>query len=194
MKKYFGNIQTLLIVVLVIIIFLLRNCNGDSIPTEPTIITKVEVRYDTIVKEVPKYVPKYINKISMSYDTILKYHKIDTTEILKDYFATYVYEDVQKLDSLNLTIRDSISQNKIASRSIRYELIYPTTTITKEIYLNNREFYWGLAIQGSQDQLNYIGGELMYKTKKKQMYGVGIGVNQEFKPILSGRLLWKIGK
>jgi len=194
MKKYFGNIQTLLIVVLVIIIFLLRNCNGDSIPTEPTIITKVEVRYDTIVKEVPKYVPKYINKISMSYDTILKYHKIDTTEILKDYFATYVYEDVQKLDSLNLTIRDSISQNKIASRSIRYELIYPTTTITKETYLNNREFYWGLGLQGSVNQLNYVGGELMYKTKKKQMYGVGIGVNQEFKPILSGRLLWKIGK
>lgn len=194
MEKYFGNIQTLLIVVLVIIIFLLRNCNGDSIPTEPTIITKVEVRYDTIVKEVPKYVPKYINKISMSYDTILKYHKIDTTEILKDYFATYVYEDVQKLDSLNLTIRDSISQNKIASRSIRYELIYPTTTITKETYLNNREFYWGLGLQGSVNQLNYVGGELMYKTKKKQMYGVGIGVNQEFKPILSGRLLWKIGK
>jgi hypothetical protein len=194
MKKYFGNIQTLLIVVLVIIIFLLRNCNGDSIPTEPTIITKVEVRYDTIVKEVPKYVPKYINKISMSYDTILKYHKIDTTEILKDYFATYVYEDVQKLDSLNLTIRDSISQNKIASRSIRYELIYPTTTITKETYLNNREFYWGLGLQGSVNQLNYVGGELMYKTKKKQMYGVGVGVNQEFKPILSGRLLWKIGK
>jgi len=194
MKKYFGNIQTLLIVVLVIIIFLLRNCNNDSIPTEPTIITKVEVRYDTIVKEVPKYVPKYINKISMSYDTILKYHKIDTTEILKDYFATYVYEDVQKLDSLNLTIRDSISQNKIASRSIRYELIYPTTTITKETYLNNREFYWGLGLQGSVNQLNYVGGELMYKTKKKQMYGVGVGVNQEFKPILSGRLLWKIGK
>ena len=194
MEKYFGNIQTLLIVVLVIIIFLLRNCNGDSIPTEPTIITKVEVRYDTIVKEVPKYVPKYINKISMSYDTILKYHKIDTTEILKDYFATYVYEDVQKLDSLNLTIRDSISQNKIASRSIRYELIYPTTTITKETYLNNREFYWGLGLQGSVNQLNYVGGELMYKTKKKQMYGVGVGVNQEFKPILSGRLLWKIGK
>jgi hypothetical protein len=194
MKKYFKNIQKLLIIVLIVIIFLLRDCNGNSIPTEPTVITKVEVRYDTIVKEVPKYIPKYINKISMSYDTILKYHEIDTTEILKDYFATYVYEDVQKLDSLNLTIRDSISQNKIASRSIRYELIYPTTTITKEIYLNNREFYWGLAIQGSQDQLNYIGGELMYKTKKKQMYGVGIGVNQEFKPILSGRLLWKIGK
>jgi len=194
MKKYFGNIQTLLIVVLVIIIFLLRNCNGDSIPMEPTVITKVEVRYDTIVKHVPKYVPKYINKISMSYDTILKYHKIDTTEILKDYFATYVYEDVQKLDSLNLTIRDSISQNKIASRSIRYELIYPTTTITKETYLNNREFYWGLGLQGSVNQLNYVGGELMYKTKKKQMYGIGVGVNQEFKPILSGRLLWKIGK
>jgi len=194
MKKYFKNIQTLLILVLIVIIFFLRNNNNDPIPTKPTVINKIEIKYDTIIKEVPVYVPKYINKIVIHYDTILKYHKIDTTKILKDYFATYVYEDVQKLDSLNLTIKDSVSQNKITSRLIKYELIYPTTTITKKIYLNNKEFYWGLGIQGSTSQLNYIGGELMYKTKKKQLYGLGIGVNQEFQPVLSGRLLWKIGK
>ena len=93
-----------------------------------------------------------------------------------------------------MTIIDSISQNKIFSRSIEYDLIYPTTTITKEIYLNNRELYWGLDINGTADQLNYVGGGLIYRNRKKQIYGLGVGVDQNLQPVLSGRLYWKIGK
>lgn len=194
MKKYFKNLQTLLIVVLVVIVLLMRNCSGDPVPVDPVIITKIETQYDTITKEVPVYVPKYVQKIEYVHDTVIQRQPIDTVAILKDYFATYVYEDKQKLDSLNLTIKDSITQNKIVSRSIEYDLIYPTTTITKEIYLNNREFYWGIDLKGRTDQLNYLGGSILYKTKKKQMYSVGIGVNQSFEPVISGGLYWKIGK
>ena len=50
MKGFFKNIQSLLIVVLVIIILIMRSCDGGSTPIvkEPTTITKVVVRYDTI--------------------------------------------------------------------------------------------------------------------------------------------------
>lgn len=191
MKKYFSNIQSILIIVLVVAIILMRNCNKESIPAGPITITKIEVTYDTIIKEVTRYKPKYINVIQKQYDSTLV---IDTVYVLNDYFSTYVYEDIQKLDSLNLTIRDSISQNKISSRSIRYELIYPRTTITNTVYINNNELYIGLGLQGSSKQLNYIGGQVMYKNKKKHLYGLGIGINQELQPVLSGGLYWKIGK
>ena len=191
MKKYFNNIQTILIIVLIVIVLLMKNCSKETIPSEPITITKVEVTYDTIVKEVTLYKPKYINVIQKQYDSTLV---IDTVYVLNDYFSTYVYEDIQKLDSLNLTIRDSISQNKISSRSIRYELIYPTTRITNTVYVNNNELYIGLGLQGSSKQLNYIGGQVMYKNKKKHLYGLGIGINQELQPVLSGGLYWKIGK
>jgi hypothetical protein len=105
-----------------------------------------------------------------------------------------VYQDNQELDSLNLTIIDSVSQNKIFARTIQYDLIYPTTTITKEIYLNQRELYWGIGMQGRTDQLNYVGGELLYRNRKKQAYGLGIGINQDLQPVVSGKLYWKIGK
>ena len=126
MKKYFKNIQTVLIAVLIIIILLLRACNKPD-PVEPVIITKVETVFDTITKEIPVYVPKYVQKIEYIHDTIIDSTPVDTVSILKDYFATYVYKDNQELDSLNLTIIDSVSQNKIFARTIQYDLIYPTT-------------------------------------------------------------------
>jgi hypothetical protein len=193
MKKYFTSIQSVAIAVLIIVILLMRACDKQD-PVEPIVITKIETVFDTITKEVPVYKPKYVTKIEYIHDTIIDSTPIDTVSILKDYFATYVYQDNQELDSLNLTIIDSVSQNKIFARTIQYDLIYPTTTITKEIYLNQRELYWGIGMQGRTDQLNYVGGELLYRNRKKQAYGLGIGINQDLQPVVSGKLYWKIGK
>ncbi len=173
----------------------MRQCSGDSTPVEPKIITKVETKWDTvnIVKEV--YVPKWKTRIVKEIDSILVNTPIDTLEVLKDYYAKNVFVDEISLDSLGIvTITDTIHKNVIWGRTVKSDILIPTTTITEEIYLNNREFYWGLGLQGRSDQLNYLGGELLYKDKKKHIYGLGIGVNQEFQPVLSGRLYWKIGK
>ena len=172
----------------------MRSCSGTGEPAEPKVITSVVTEYDTIRKTVTNYIPKFVSKIEYVRDTVYITQPIDTVAILKDYFATYVYEDKQALDSLNLTIIDSVSQNKIFARTISYDLIYPTTTITKEIYLNNRELYWGFDINGTPSQLNYVGGGLIYRTKKKQIYNIGLGFNQELQPVISGGLYWKIGK
>ena len=118
MEKYIGNFKNLIILVLIVVIIFLRQCSGggyENTPSEPTIITKVETKYDTITKEVTRYVPKIVTKIKTEIKTITLNQKIDTLSILEDYFAKYVYEDVQVLDSLNLTIRDTISENKILS-------------------------------------------------------------------------------
>jgi len=196
-KQVFGNLKNVLIVVLIVIIVLLRSCDGNSIDsiTKPArVITNTIVKYDTIVKEIPTYIPKIVTRVVRDVDTILITQKIDTTAILKDYFATYVYSDVHKTDSLNLEIIDSISQNKILSRKIKYDLIYPTVTVTETEFINQREFYWGFGIAGKTSQLNYVGAQILYKNKKKQAFGLGIGLDEQLKPILSAQFLWKIGK
>ena len=172
----------------------MRSCGGGKTITEPKIITKTETKWDTIniVKEV--YVPKWKTKIVTQIDSILINTPIDTLEVLKDYYAKNVFIDEISLDSLGIiTITDTIHKNTVWKRAVESNILIPTTTITEEIYLNNREFYWGIGIQGRSDQLNYVGGELLYKNKKKQMYGLGLGVNQNFQPVISGRLYWKIG-
>ena len=192
MKKYLGTIQSLLIVVLVIMVLFQSQCSKK--PTvEPEVIVTIETKWDTVEVVQTEYVPKWKTKLVVEYDTIPS--DIDTMVILKDYYAKYSYTDTLTLDTLGfLVLNDTITMNSILSRSFVSNIKIPTTIITKEIYLNKREFYWGLGLQGQTDQLNYLGGELMYKNKQKNMLGLGLGVNQDLLPVLSGRIYWKIGK
>ena len=193
MKSLFNNIQTIIIVVLVVVIILLRECKNGKEP-EPEIerIVKIETKYDTIVKNIPTYIPEYRTRVVTKtiHDTVKL--TIDTASILEDYFATYAYIDTVDADSIDLIIFDTISQNKILSRSIDYSLIYPTTTITKERIVNEREFYVGFGIGGNKSQISYLTSELMFRTKKKQMYGIGLGINSNLEPILGFKMSWKI--
>ena len=192
MSKYFKNIQSLLIVVLIVVIFLMRSCSGKGTPVEPQIIRDTIVESVIIEKEYPVYVPKvkYITKVNI--DTFST--PIDTSAILSDYYAIKTYEDKQVLDSLNLVITDTISQNQILGRKIAYNFTYPRKTIKETIYLNKRELYFGVGVTGNPDQLQYLGGEMVYKNKKRQAYGLGVGVDQNLVPVISARMYWKLGK
>ena len=138
MKKFVGNIQTLVILVLVILV-LLKTCgSGDEVTTEK-VVTKVEVRYDTLEVEKKVFVPKIktVVRTNTITDTVVLKSRIDTLAILKDYYNKYVYQDTLKLDSLGyVVIMDTISQNKIFSRRFDSQILIPTTTITNDIYLN----------------------------------------------------------
>ena len=170
----------------------MRSCSGNVQPTEPVVIRDTVIEYVTIEKEYPVYVPKikYVTKVDIDTFTT----PVDTAAILADYYAIRTYEDTQVLDSLDLTITDTVSQNQILGRKIAYNFTYPRNTITETIYINNREFYWGVGVAGATNQLNYVGGELLYRNKKKQAYGLGIGINQDLVPVISGRMYWKLGK
>jgi|TARA_R110002153_G_scaffold116063_1_gene259522 hypothetical protein len=174
----------------------MRGCsnNRDQTPlTEPIITAEVKVKWDTLKIDSLVYIPRWRTKIETIHDTIPA--DIDTLDILKDYYAKYFYTDTLDLDSLgNIVISDTISQNSIVFREIQPNVLIPTTTITNTVYINNREFYGGFGIKGKSDQLNYLGGELLFKTKNKQAYSIGVGVNQEFQPVLGFGMYWKIGK
>ena len=201
MKGFFKNIQSLLIVVLVIIILIMRSCSSGSTPVvkEPTTITKVVVRYDTIKDVVVKYVPKWKEKIVTIIDTVPS--EIDTLAILKDYYAKYVYTDTLKLDTIGYAvINDTITRNTIFSRDITTQLVIPTITQTNIKYIYKREFFGGVSLGGllksvpNESPIQYISGELMYINRKRNVYGLGLGIDNNFNPIISGRMYWKFGK
>lgn len=197
LKAFFNNIQTILIVVLLIIIFLMRECgggssnNGNGGKIDTTVIETV--KWDTLripeITYIPKYRTKYVTKTVPA--------DVDTAAILKDYYSLYYYSDTLQIDTIgNIVINDTVTQNKIVARTPKVSISIPT--ITKEItinnYINNREFYYGFGIQGTTNQMNFIGGDLLYRTKKKTAYGLSVGINQDFAPVIGGRMYWKFGK
>lgn len=192
MKGYFKNIQTLLIVVLAVLLFYQKSCSSTP-PVEPQTITEVVTRWDTLKVATKEYVPKYIKKTVVNIDTFQS--PIDTMSILKDYYAKYFYTDTIKVDSLGfIVINDTVTRNLISKRDVQSNIFIPTTTITNTTYLYKRELFWGASISGNQEQIQSINGELMYVNKKRNAYGFGVGVDQNFQPIFTGRLYWKIGK
>ena len=200
MKKIFKNFQSLIIIGLIIVIFLLRECRGEKspLPAEPVTIVKIETKYDTIVETVPTYIPKYKTRVKWKTKTVhdtVEIHDtipVDTASVLEEYFATYAYTDTLKKDSVTFIINDTISQNKILSRGIKYNLVYPTTIIQTEREVNERELYVGFGLGGDRQQISYAGSELILRTKKDKLYGVGIGINNSFQPILTFKMNWKV--
>jgi hypothetical protein len=196
-KKIFGNIPNLVIAVLIILL-LLKTCNKSF--QKPTTITTTTTitKWDTIKTSIPIYVPKYNTKITYLPDTDTLWREIDTAFILKDYMATYSYSDTIKNDSITITIQDSINRNKIKNRKVDYSFIFPTITITitkdNVIVTNNRELYVGAGIGVSLKQVNHISGDLIFRTKKRMIYGLGIGITNNFQPLIKGGIFWKLGK
>ena len=193
MRKYFGDIKTLLIVVLGVIIFLTRSCQGGSDITEPQVITEVVTQWDTVKVENTKYIPKVIERIVVNIDTFTT--PIDTLSVLQDYYAKYFYTDTIKIDTLGyVTINDTITRNLISFRDVQSEILIPTTTITNTVYINKRELYWGTTLNGDRTQLNNLSGNFLYKTKKRNVYNIGVGVDSEFKPVYTIGMYWKLSK
>ena len=202
------KIKDILIVVLIVIILLQKSCCGTNTPIETKVVTKTEIKYDTITNEIVSYVPKQVTRIVRDIDTLLKVDSIyitkydtifgdvviDTAKILEDYFALYVYSDSQDLDSVKFVINDTISQNKIVSRGVEYTFIRPTIRITEKHFISKREFFMGIGLGGNHQRLSYIGTQFNYKDKRRGLYGVGIGIDSDLQFVISGQILWKIGK
>jgi hypothetical protein len=171
----------------------MRSCSGNKNIPEPKIITETIIEWDTVVIEKTQYVPKWRTKVTTIHDTVLA--DVDTAFILNDYYSTYAYTDTLSLDSLgSIVINDTISRNSILFRNVQPNILIPTITVTNTSYLYQREFFGGVSLGVSPTAIQNINGEILFVNKKRQAYGFGIGLNNEFAPIYTGRLYWKIGK
>ena len=192
MKDWFKNIQTLLIVVLAALLFFQRSCSSTP-PVESEVITEVITKWDTLKVATKEYIPKYIRKTIVDIDTFQS--PIDTISILKDYYAKYFYTDTINVDSLGfIIINDTVTRNLISKRDVQSNIFIPTTTITNTIYLNKREFFGGISVGSTPTAIQNLNGEILFVNKKRQAYGIGVGINNTFMPIYTLRMYWKIGK
>jgi len=184
------------ITIIILLIFVLRLSFCDSPnPPKPNNHrdTVISVEWDTLTVEVPKYVPQWRTKYNFIHDTLLD--KVDTASILKDYFATYSYIDTVGNDTIKAIINENVSQNKISSREVKFNLLYPTVTKIVTVTKNNRQLYIGLGINGTKE-LNIlgVGPELAYKTKNGYLFGIGANILGSAAPNYNIRIYRKIGK
>lgn len=185
--------EHIVILILGICLLWLTQCRRTEPIIEEIVKTEVVTKWDTVEVAKTEYVPKIVERVVVNIDTFSI--PIDTVSVLKDYYAKYFYTDTIQIDTLgSIVINDTITRNLIAMRDVQSNIFIPTTTITNTVYLNRREFYGGISITGQPTQLDFINGELLYKGKKRNAYGIGVGINNQLEPIYTFKVLWKIGK
>ena len=187
------KLEHILILILGVVILWLTQCRRSEPIVDEIVKTEVVTKWDTVEVAKTEYVPKIIEKVVVNIDTFTT--PIDTVSVLEDYYAKYFYTDTIQIDTLgSVVINDTITRNLISFRDVQSNIFIPTTTITNTVYLNRREFYGGISVTGRPTQLDFINGELLYKGKKRNAYGIGVGLNPQFEPIYTFKVFWKIGK
>ena len=185
--------EHIVILILGVCLLWLTQCRRTEPIIEEIVKTEVVTKWDTVEVAKTEYVPKIVERVVVDIDTFSI--PIDTVSVLKDYYAKYFYTDTIQIDTLgSIVINDTITRNLIAMRDVQSNIFIPTTTITNTVYLNRREFYGGISLTGQPTQLDFINGELLYKGKKRNAYGIGVGINNELVPIYTFKVFWKIGK
>lgn len=185
-SKIKNKIYFITILVLVIII-LLQKCGDGGKTVKTDTIRTIDTTYVNVDREIPTYVPKWRTRVE--YDTI---RDVDTAYVLGDYYSTYVYNDSLINDTLKFYINDSITQNKIKSRDLKYKLTIPVITITDVVVENRKEYYVGAGLTGSKSGLGFLGPEFLLRNTNNQAYGLGVGLNGQFRPTVSFKFYWKI--
>jgi hypothetical protein len=197
------DIKTLLLIALIIIIILMRSCDGTGRKPGETI--KVDGKKYELVKHT-------IDTVIVTHDTIVYrngkniYHEVpvyqvvpanvDTLAILKDFYAKNVYIDTLKLaDSLGyIVVNDTISENSLLGRMWTAQV--NKTTIKEQIIvkeLPKNQVYIGIV--GGFDKVNFVnfaGPSLMLKTKTDKVYSVGVGYSGAGSISIQGGIYWKI--
>jgi hypothetical protein len=160
--------------ILVGIIIYLSECSPKPQGCNTCCIDKSDTAYvyDTTLKEIP--VPYPLPK-DTEYVEIPA--NVDTSEILKDYFARLYYNQTISDSNLVAIIEDSVTQNRIIHRTFKYQWLQPQTVIINEVKPQGKErskVYVGVELGGNMQQFN-LSPTLRLATVKGNMYGVRYG-------------------
>ena len=158
--------------------------------------TKVKEVRDTLYKNT--YRNRYIKGDSIPFvivaiDTTTIH---DTVHILSDYMRIYAYSDTINQDSNIFVINDTISQNRIKSRSFEAKITEKTIYV-KEYYAEKAKYrlFYGIRGDFSQDNgLEVLSPGLMLNAKNKALIGLNLNINKNYNISYSGSIYFKIGK
>jgi hypothetical protein len=202
------SVQTVVILVLLIIVFLQRCGTGSSntpAPKRDTVrvvdtqwVTKVDTFYGKPKPSAPPKVDTSWRDSIKLKDSTYKYLFDRYIELGDRYYSRHTYQQKFKIDTIgSITVKDTVVSNVITGRSLTYDLKYPvikeTTTITiHEPYKSTRQLYVGGGIWGNQKApISGANVGLLYKDRKDRVFGGNIGVfNSELTYGVSS--YWKI--
>ena len=195
------RIKDIILVAIVFVLWLLLFKNSTYIPkiadfSDMRNYRKLLEVHDTVYQQ--KTITKYKNGDSIPYVIIatdtLPIH--DTIRIIGDYYAIKAYTDSIKQDSNIFVIRDTISQNKILSRSFEASL-REKTIVTKQLYVEKPKNALYLGFRGDfrpSNGLVVLSPSLMLNAKNKALIGLGFDLYNNGGFGYSGSLYLKIGK
>ena len=170
---------TLIIAALVAIIILQRSCNQPKSIVTTKVDTIWLAVHDTMVDyhPVPVEVIKNGKPVQITkHDTTFYVTKesVDTATILSDYFVQRIYADTAVGKLGKIYIKDTVTQNKIVGRSVRADLLVPSTTTIKPEPPKAKVFA-GLGLGNNTQNIGF-GPRLFLLTKRDALYGAGADV------------------
>jgi hypothetical protein len=157
---------------------------------------KIKEIHDTVYLKT--YRKTYIKGDSIPFviiatDTIATH---DTAFIMYDYNVSRAYSDTIKQDSNIFVINDTISQNRIKSRSFESKITEKTIYV-KEFYAEKAKYRLFYGIRGDFSQSNgleVLSPGLMLNAKNKALIGLNLNINKNNNISYSGSLYLKIGR
>lgn len=197
MKWIINNVNSIFAFLLgAFAVFYFRGCLPEK-QSSPKVI-KIEGKKYEVLKHDTVYQKKtitqyrdgvYVYKYDSVYVEITP--DIDTSSILKDYYSLNMFRDTFKTEIGDIVLNDTISQNRIKGRTYTATFKYPEiTTIVKEkpkaaVFAGLGASFYG------EGRIAEVSGHLMLETKKRRLYGVGVGmINKE--PVVKLNILLKL--
>jgi len=197
-----------IIIILVLIgVIVVQQCTSDSGTDKPTVTVdgkKYELlkhKIDTVV--VDHFKTKYVKGEDIYHETIVEkekrvevpiYVKGDTIRIVEDYHKKVLYKDKLVLDNNlgSIELTDTISQNKIIGRKWNAQIKERTITDTKIVKeLPKNQVYAGMSgVVGNSNVL--VGPQITLKTKKDNIYGVNMYLDNNLNKYIGFNIAWKI--
>ena len=197
------RIKDIILVAIVFVLWLLLFRNSSYIPkrvdfSDTSKFRKVLEVHDTVYQQ--KTFTKYTRgKDIQSYIILTDTEQVyvhDTVHILSDYMRKYVYSDTINQDSNNFVITDTISQNKILSRSFKANLAEKTIT-NRQYFVEKPKNALYLGFRGDfrpSNGLVVLSPSVIINAKNKALIGLGLDLYNIGGFGYSGSLYLKLGK
>jgi hypothetical protein len=190
----------------IMLILLLRQCSPDNGEVKREVVYKTTSDTTYIIKDSIVYRSSgtvTVTKIDTverpgdiifiadsNYATLKKQYE----ELAQLYKMRNIYVDSIPIDSLGqIKIIDTLQYNKIDSR--KYFLNYSLPVITnKEVSEPKHLFYMGGGLSLAESKLRQVQVSLLYKPKKKNVFGIHLGSSIDGTIYYGGSAYWLLNK
>lgn len=183
------NIKTIIILILVALLILQRECQRCPEAIETHTTDTIPGDAVPVLVPIDRPIPQFVYVDTGSWN----YFPIDTMAIIKDYFSKAVYFNVLKDDSsAYIAVYDTVHMNRLQGRSLLFANRRPTainhyTTIQ---HTDERmKLYAGAMFALSKKQEPEFGPALILITPKGYGYSYAYGLNHQTHTF---SLVWKI--